>query len=134
MPPQRPNYEFMKLQRLQRVKESAPAAAAKLGGEMVTFFKQCVEKRQTKLGKIAEVWARLVPVMFSEHCSLEALNRGTLTVIVDSSAQLYEVRQLLLAGLEKQILLACKAAGLRKIVLKPGRWYEGDRDKKLKFD
>ena len=49
-----------------------------------------------------------------------------LTVLVDSSSHLYELKQLLLAGLQQQLLLACNAAGLRKITLKPGRWYEGD--------
>ena len=134
MPPQRPNFEFIKLQRLQHVKQSTLAAAHKLGGEMVTFFKQCVEKRQSKLGKIAEAWGTLMPLALSDHCSLESLNRGTLTVIVDTSSHLYEVKQLLLAGLEKQVLLACKSAGLRKIVLKPGRWYEGNADKRAKFN
>jgi hypothetical protein len=134
MAAQRPNYEFMKLQRLQRVKQSGPPAVEKLGGEMVSFFKQCVVKRQSKLGKIGEVWGTLMPLILSERCSLESLNRGSLTVIVDSSSHLYEIKQLLLAGLEKQILLACKSAGLRKIVLKPGRWYEGDVDRKVRFD
>jgi hypothetical protein len=65
----------------------------------------------------------------------ESLNRGTLTVLVDSSAHLYDLKQLLLAGLEKQLLLACKSAGLRKIALKPGRWYEGatPEDRKPSF-
>jgi hypothetical protein len=130
----RPNFEFIKLQRLQKVKQSAPAAVPTLGGEMVTFFKQCVEKRQSKLGKIAEAWGTAVPPMLSDHCSLESLSRGTLTVVVDSSAHLYEMKQLLLAGVQQQLLAACKSAGLRKIVLKPGRWYEGDNDKKPKFD
>ena len=44
-----------------------------------------------------------------------------LTVIVDSSAHLYELKQLLLAGLQQQLLLACKSTGLKKITLKPGR-------------
>ncbi len=39
-------------------------------------------------------------------------------------SHLYELKQLLLAGLEQQLLLACKAAGLRKINLRPGRWYD----------
>jgi hypothetical protein len=134
MSSQRPNYNFLKLQRMQHVKQSAPPPAQLLGGEMVNFFKQCVEKRQTKLGKIAQAWGTLIPEMFSDRCSLESLNRGTLTVIIDSSSHLYELKQLLLSGLEKQLLLACKSAGLRKIVLKQGRWYEGDNDQKPKFN
>ncbi len=120
----RPNLAFIQLQRLQKVKQSGPAATPKLGGEMVSFFKQCVTKRQTHLGKIAEAWGTLVPETLSDHCSLESLSRGTLTVIVDSSSHLYELKQLLLAGLQQQLLLACKSAGLRKIALRQGRWDE----------
>jgi hypothetical protein len=93
---------------------------------MVSFFKQCVAKRQTHLGKIAEAWGTLVPPSLSEHCSLESLSRGTLVVVVDSSSHLYELKQLLLAGIQQQMFLACKSAGLKKITLKPGRWYEGE--------
>jgi len=103
---------------------------------MIAFFKQSVEKRHTKFSKVAQSWAALVPEAFNDHCALEGYTRGTLTVLVDSSPHLYELRQLLLAGLQQQILLACKSAGLRKIVLKPGRWYEGSTaaDGKLRFD
>jgi len=44
-----------------------------------------------------------------------------LTVLVDSAPHLYELQQLLLAGLELQLLAACKGAGLTKIQLKRGR-------------
>src|SRR5688500_13558375 len=98
--------------RLDRAKR-APAPAAKwLGTEMVSFFKNSVQKRQGKLGKIAESWSALVPELLNEHCALEGLSRGTLVVIVDSSAHLYELKQLLLAGLEQQLLLACGSTGL----------------------
>ena len=99
---------------------------------MISFFKQAVAKRQTKLSKIAECWGRLIPETLLEHCSLESYSRGSLTVIVDSSSHLYELKQLLLAGLQDQLLIACKSAGLRKISLKHGRWYNGD-DRKLTF-
>lgn len=124
------------LRRLQRFKQQESNPFATLGPEIVGFFKQSVEKRQTKLGKIAERWSQLVPALLLEHCALESLNRGTLTVLVDSSAYLYDLKQLLLAGLEKQLLLACKSAGLRKIALKPGRWYEGAtlEDRRIRFD
>jgi hypothetical protein len=128
MPAPRPNHEFLLLQRLQRYKQTARRAPDKLGDEMVSFFKQCVGKRQTKLGKIAEVWGVLVPETLSARCSLESLHRGTLTVLVDSSSHLYELKQLLLAGLQQQLLLACKSAGLRKIVLRHGQWYRENGD------
>src|SRR5204862_4430854 len=109
---------------------------SKLGSDLITFFKQSVEKRQTKLGKIAAKWGQLVPETFSEHCALESLNRGTLTVVVDSSSHLYELKQLLLAGLEQQLLIACKSAGLSKINLKHGKWYDAtaEGERKPRFD
>src|SRR5690349_19415388 len=113
----------------------APDPAVPLGQEMIGFFKQSVQKRHTKFSKIAQCWGALVPEALNDHCALESFARGTLTVIVDSSSHLYELKQLLLAGLEKQLLLACRAAGLRKIALKNGRWYEGTiSDRKLRFE
>lgn len=91
---------------------------------MIGFFKQSVAKRQTKLVKIAECWGNLVPALLNDHCSLESLNRGTLTVLVDSSSHLYELKQLLLAGLQDQLLLACRSTGLKKIALRLGQWYD----------
>ncbi len=114
------------LRRLARVKQIDHAATTPLGPEMISFFKQSVEKRQIKLSKIAACWSQLVPEMLNEHCALEGMSRGTLTILVDSASHLYELKQLLLAGLERQILFVCGASGLRKIALRPGRWYEGD--------
>jgi hypothetical protein len=116
------------LRRLARVKQSAPASPGMLGPEMVGFFKKSVQKRHTKLGAIAESWARLVPELLNDHCALEGFSRGTLVVIVDSSSHLYQLKTLLLAGLQQQLLVACGSAGLKKISLKLGRWYEGSED------
>lgn len=130
-----PNREFLALQRLQKNKQSGPPAVEKLGGEMVSFFK-LVEKRNARLGKIAAAWTALVEEKLCEHCCLEGLNRGTLTVLVDSSAYLYQLKQMLLGGVEKQLVSLCKGAGLRKVVLKQGRWYRGENagDQKLNWD
>src|SRR5262245_6549591 len=121
------------LQRLDRHKRCATGAGIPLGPEMISFFKQAVERRQTKLSSIAECWGRLIPETLLAHSALESFSRGSLTVIVDSSSHLYELKQLLLAGLEQQLLIACKSAGLKKINLKAGRWYDGDDRRKLKF-
>lgn len=128
--------EDAELKRLARVKKFDPPLASALGPEMVSFFQHSVQKRQTKLAKIGEWFGRLVPETLTDHCSLEGLNRGTLTVLVDSASHLYELKQLLLAGIQQQLLLACKSAGLRKIVLKPGRWYDESQDfgRKPRFD
>lgn len=116
------NPEFIALQRIQKVKQSAPPPTAKIGQDMVSFFRD-VEKRQHKLGQIAQVWAELVEEKLCEHCCLESLFKGTLTVLVDSSAHLYQLKQLLLDGVEKQLIARCKSSRLRKVALKPGRWY-----------
>ena len=129
----RTDRELGDLQRLSAVKRINRAAGQPLGPEMVGFFKQA-EKRRNKFGKIGECWAKLIPDTINDHCALESFHRGTLTVLVDSSSHLYELKQLLLAGLQQQLLLACKAAGLRKIALKPGRWYGDGEEGGRKLD
>ncbi|HEV7299776.1 MAG TPA: DciA family protein [Tepidisphaeraceae bacterium] len=125
------------LRRLARVKHRERKPIDPLGPEMVAFFKESVQKRQTKLAKVADCWGKLVPPSLNEHCSLESLSRGTLVVLVDTSSHLYDLKQLLLAGLQQQILLACASAGLKKITLKSGRWYDdggAPGDRRPKFD
>lgn len=122
------------LARLAKFKTLPPKTTAAIGPELIEFFKQSVEKRQGKFAKIADVWNRLIPPTMLNHCALDSFTRGALTVVVDSSPHLYEMKQLLLSGLEKQLLIACKSTGLKKISLKPGRWYEGDgKEQKLRF-
>lgn len=132
----RDQHDDLELRRLARVKQTAPQTIPPLGPELIGFFKNSVQKRHTKLSKIAACWERLVPPTLAEHCSLESFQRGSLAVLVDSSPHLYDLKQLLLAGLQKQLLIACKAEGLKKITLKPGRWYDGDspNERKLRFD
>lgn len=128
MPERESAQDLAAFARAAHYKQARHHDADPLGQEMIAFFKQSVQKRQTKLSAIAAAWEKLVPPILNEHCALESLNRGTLTVIVDSSPHLYELRQLLLAGIETQLKLACKSSGLRKIVLKPGRWYDNTSD------
>jgi len=129
-----PRLQDAELTRLSRVKQRAPYEADALGPELISFFKVSVEKRNAKFGKIADAWARLVPHVLAEHSALESFSRGTLAVVVDSSSHLYELKQLLLAGLERQLLLACSAAGLKKITLKRGSWYEeAGGERRVKF-
>ena len=124
------------LRRVSRVKRTERAPAPTIGAAMISFFKHSVQKRQTKFGHIGECWRTLIPEMLAEHTALDTFSRGTLTVLVDSSSHLYELRTLLLSGLQKQLLVACKSAGLRKISLKHGRWYSGEdpRERKIQFD
>ena len=123
------------LRRLSRVKRRDIASQETLGIDMVKFFKQSIQKPQKKLGSISECWSTLIPSTLIDHTALQSFTKGSLTVLVDSSSHLYELRTLLLSGLQQQILLACKSTGLRKINLKHGRWYEGDGvQKRIRFD
>jgi hypothetical protein len=122
------------LRRLMAAKKASHAMGEKLGVEVVHFFKQSVDKRQRKFGKIAHCWAQLVPENLAEHCALESLHRGVLTVMVDSASHLYELKQLMLEGLEKQLKMTCPSANLKKVMLKPGRWYEGkESEARIRF-
>ena len=62
--------------RLARVKQSAAPAAPALGPAMLAFFKQSVEKRQTKFAKIAKCWVQLVPETLAEHARWSRLTAG----------------------------------------------------------
>lgn len=108
--------------------KSVPARETPLIGEsLVRFYKGTVQ-RTRKFAGIAEVWETLLPPQLNEHCCLESFRAGTLVVLVDSSAHLYQLKQLLLAGLQKQLISLCRAQGLKKINLRPGRWYSGDTE------
>jgi|KBSMisStandDraft_5_1062788.scaffolds.fasta_scaffold1090503_2 hypothetical protein len=125
------NADFKRLARVKRT-ERAPAAA--LGDDLVRFFKKSVQRPQQKLGVIGDAWRNLIPSTLLEHTALDAFFKGNLTVLVDSSSHLYELRTLLLSGLHQQLLIACKSSGLRKITLKHGRWYRGDGpDMRIQF-
>ena len=112
------------LARLDRWKRRDEVAAEPLGEAMLELYQGQVERRQTKLSTLADAWCRVIPEPLLARCALEGFHRGKLTVIVDTAPHLYELKQLLLAGLEAQLLMACRAAGLRKIVLKRGQWYD----------
>lgn len=113
--------EEAELARLSRIKQVDRGRPASFGATIVQVFKKEVTVQHRKFGNISEAWVELVPTDFIDHSELSAFSRGTLTVLVDNASHLYSLKQLLLAGLEDQLLLACKGAGLRKVNLKPGK-------------
>jgi hypothetical protein len=110
--------ELIKLTKWKHVERRRAEA---LGDEVVSLFKRDIERRQDKFGHIGEVWGQLVPPALLEWAELSTLSRGTLTVLVQGSTHLYQLKQAMLAGLQDQLLHACRADGLRKINLKAGR-------------
>lgn len=124
----------LQLLRLAKVKHREHSQVPKLGVSMVSFFKREVQKRQTKISQIAAAWNALIPPELSEHCCLESFSGGSLKILVDNSSHLYQLKQLLLSGVEKQLKLTCGMVGLKKVTLKPGRWYVGEGvERKITF-
>jgi hypothetical protein len=118
--------DLANLRRLDAAKRDGSVTGSSLGEAVALLFHQQVDKRHTKIGVVAEVWSRVVPDSLQEHACIESLSRGRLTVLVDTAAHLYQLRQLMLAGLEKQILVGARGSGVRRIALKRGRWYDDD--------
>lgn len=123
------------LRRLTRAKAIHRHPVPSISADIVNVYQQSV-KRTKKLGGIGEVWAAVVPPHLVEHCSLEGFVRGTLTVVVDSSPHLYQLNQLLLAGLRNQLITACRGCGLKKIALKAGTGDSREKpaDRRMDFD
>lgn len=86
-----------------------------------TFFKNDIQKPFKQLKGISEAWAALVPSEIIKHTCLEKLNRGVLTVTVNSSAILYELDMQLRSGLQKQLRQASKGANINRIKLVVGK-------------
>src|SRR5688500_20360201 len=104
----RQKLEDAELRRLARVKSAPPPMPDALGPELISFFKTSVQKRQTKLEKIAGGWAQLVPEVLHDHCAREGFTRGTLTVLVGSASHLYELNKLLLPSLVSPVRASCQ--------------------------
>jgi hypothetical protein len=118
--------------RMAQAKMHKPAPTPRLGESLVAFYRQTVQQTR-KFAGIGQVWETLIPPEINEHCCLQSFRAGTLTVLLDSSPHMYRLKQLLLSGVQKQMVELCRAQGLRKIALKPGRWYEGDQDRRLSW-
>lgn len=117
--------EEAELCRLTRSKRVNRREISSISDELVSFYRSEV-KRAKKVGGVAEVWKQLLPQHLLEHTCIEAFRGGALTVLVDSSPHLFQLKQLLLAGLQSQLITSCRGCGLKKILLKPGAWYAGD--------
>ena len=73
-------------------------------GFLAEQFKREVARPFKQLGDLTELWRSLLPEKLADGTRLESLQRGVLTVAVDSSARLYEVDRLLRDGLQSQLI------------------------------
>jgi hypothetical protein len=73
-----------------------------------------VRSQYKKFGRLPQVWSELLPAELAGHCSIGDISNGTLKVLVDSSAYMYELR-LCSGDLLKQLQFRCPRARLQKI-------------------
>jgi hypothetical protein len=134
MDPLRRLQEEAELKRLSKCKSTQRRPPATLADDLVHFY-QTEVKRAKKLCSFGEAWKQALPPHLLEHTCIDSFRAGTITVLVDSSPHLFQLRQLLLAGLQAHILSTCRNSGVRKIMLKPGTWYAGDKpeDRQILF-
>jgi len=99
--------------------------AAHLSGPLAMLMKHTLAKRVRQLSKLAEVWDEVIPDGIREHTALESLNRGVLTVVMDSAAHRCQLQLLLDAGLRREIQSRFPGT-INKIRLIPGRFYAVD--------
>ncbi len=94
---------------------------AHLGEPLGVLMKHKLARRVRQLSKLAEAWDEVVPPEIRDHTALEGINRGTLTVIVDSSAHRFRLRSLLSAGLLNELRGRFSGA-INKVRLVPGQF------------
>ena len=87
---------------------------------LADVFKREIEKPHKQLGMMVELWEKSLPPDLAAHTRLESLAKGTLRVVVDSSARLYDLDRLLRGGLQDQIITSFKGPAFRKIQLRVG--------------
>ena len=87
-----------------------------------------IAKLAQQLGHISQIWDTLVPEEIKVHTALESLQRGILTVMVDSASHRFQLQMLLKSGLLNQIRSEFKGA-LNKIRLVPGQFSTTDPER-----
>jgi len=89
------------------------------------LMKYTLGRKVRQIGKLATIWDEVIPDGIREHTALESFNRGTLTVMVDSSPHRCQLQMLLTAGLLKEIQARFPGA-LNRIRLVPGQFASVD--------
>jgi hypothetical protein len=87
-------------------------------------FKREVEKPHKQLGAMVDLWEAMLPPDITRHTRLESLAKGTLRVVIDSSARLYELDRMLREGLQDRIITAFKGPAFRRIQLRVGELHD----------
>ncbi|MFA9478795.1 DUF721 domain-containing protein [Phycisphaerales bacterium AB-hyl4] len=80
-------------------------------------FQRDIARPHKQLAQLVELWSQLVPPDLARHTRLESLSRGVLRIVVDSSPHLYELDNLLRAGLERDLIRQHTGPAFRRIKL-----------------
>lgn len=98
-----------------------------LGKPVAMLMKYQLAKKARQFGSLGVIWDEIIPQQMRDHTSFESFTRGTLTVMVDSSAHRFQLDRLLKSGLQKEIQARFTGA-LNKIKLVPGQFYQLDEN------
>src|ERR1035437_3099524 len=87
---------------------------------MEQLVKYRLAKRVKQIGQLAAIWDECIPDFVREHTALVRLQRGVLTVAVDSAPHRYQLQMLLQNGLLQAIRERFRNGPLNGIKLVPG--------------
>jgi hypothetical protein len=106
-------------QRLERLRgyRNRPERDLSLGF-LSERFKREVAGPFKQLEGLIEPWRQTAPAEMIEHCRLESLRRGTLTIAVPDHSRMYELDVLMRNGLQKKLIEAMGAGQVRRIKLR----------------
>lgn len=106
--------EVYSLQRLLTNKANPRTRdAAKLGDVLLPWFEKVVAKPAEKLDGVTELWQALVPERMLKRSRLLGLNKGTLSVAVDSAPMRAELDGQLRGGMLRQLQTASRGTVYR---------------------
>lgn len=91
----------------------------------LTVLEHSLAKRVRQLSRLAVIWDEVIPESIRDHTALESLQRGALTVLVDSAAHRYQLQILLDSGVRAEIQSRFPG-GLNRIRLVPGQFHAVD--------
>jgi len=86
--------------------------AAQLGEVLRELLEARICPGHDRAASVCAAWSELVPVELGRHCRVGGMLGGTLKVMADSPAYMYEM-QLCSAELVRSLQQRCPAAGIR---------------------
>ncbi len=85
-----------------------------IGQVAAKFLDEQVSPKQAVYGEVVEVWNEVLPSELAEHCRIEDISAGQITVVVDSPSYRFELN-LCSAELLKELQMRCPGCRLKKI-------------------